>query len=147
MHAGRRPAQCRRQWITHGEHDRASTAVHFEKFEDGVEAIRLLSQSGLYPTNCRILDPTEVKRNKIGDGSGGSLLMLGFESADHPLEAWINRVGDNGRRPITQIQIIVNCPLLQSFSCRLSRYANPRKGLGLVVTLQESRKRKVPSIK
>ncbi len=70
---------------------RASTAVHFEKFEDGVEAIRLLSQSGLYPTNCRILDPTEVKRNKIGDGSGGSLLMLGFESADHPLEAWINR--------------------------------------------------------
>ncbi len=70
---------------------RASTAVHFEKFENGVEAIRLLSQSGLYPTNCRILDPTEVKRNNVGNGTGGSLLMLGFESADHPLEAWINR--------------------------------------------------------
>ena len=70
---------------------RASTAVHFEKFEDGVEAIRQLSQTGLYPTNCRILDPTEVKRNNVGDGSGGSLIMLGFESADHPLDAWINR--------------------------------------------------------
>ncbi len=70
---------------------RASTAVHFEKFENGVEAIRLLSQSGLYPTNCRILDPTEVKRNNVGNGTGGSLLMLGFESADHPLEAWIDR--------------------------------------------------------
>ncbi len=70
---------------------RASTAVHFEKFENGVEAIRLLSQSGLYPTNCRILDPTEVKRNNVGNGTGGSLLMLGFESADHPLEPWINR--------------------------------------------------------
>ena len=70
---------------------RASTAVHFKKFENGVEAIRLLSQSGLYPTNCRILDPTEVKRNNVGNGTDGSLLMLGFESADHPLEPWINR--------------------------------------------------------
>ena len=70
---------------------RASTAVRFAQFADGVEAVRRLSQSGLYPTNCRILDPTEVRRNNVGDGSGGSLLMLGFESADHGLDAWIDR--------------------------------------------------------
>jgi alkyldihydroxyacetonephosphate synthase len=31
-----------------------------------------------------------VKRNNVGDGSG-TMLMLGFESADHPVEAWFNR--------------------------------------------------------
>ena len=31
-----------------------------------------------------------MKRNKVGDGSG-TLLMLGFESADHPVETWFNR--------------------------------------------------------
>ena len=69
---------------------RASAAVRFERFESGVAAIRALSQAGLYPTNCRLLDPAEVARNKVGDGTG-TMLMLGFESADHPLDAWINR--------------------------------------------------------
>ncbi len=69
---------------------RASAGVRFERFADGVAATRALSQSGLYPTNCRLLDPMEVKRNKVGD-STGTMLMLGFESADHPLESWINR--------------------------------------------------------
>jgi alkyldihydroxyacetonephosphate synthase len=32
----------------------------------------------------------EVKRDKVGDGTG-AMLMLGFESADHPLEPWIHR--------------------------------------------------------
>ena len=41
---------------------RASAGVHFEKFESGVAAVRALSQAGLYPANCRLLDPAEVKR-------------------------------------------------------------------------------------
>jgi alkyldihydroxyacetonephosphate synthase len=69
---------------------RASASVHFAGFESGVAAVRALSQAGLYPTNCRLLDPAEVARNKVGDGKG-TMLMLGFESADHPLDAWINR--------------------------------------------------------
>jgi alkyldihydroxyacetonephosphate synthase len=64
--------------------------VRFASFDSGVAAVRAVSQAGLYPTNCRLLDPAEVARNKIGDGTG-TMLMLGFESADHPLEAWINR--------------------------------------------------------
>jgi alkyldihydroxyacetonephosphate synthase len=67
---------------------RASAAVRFERFESGVAAVRALSQAGLYPTNCRLLDATEVARNKVGEGT---MLMLGFESADHPLDAWITR--------------------------------------------------------
>ena len=69
---------------------RASAAVRFSTFEAGVAATRAISQAGLYPTNCRLLDPAEVKRNNVGDGSG-TMLMLGFESADHPLETWFNR--------------------------------------------------------
>ena len=69
---------------------RASAAVQFPSFEQGVTAVRKLSQAGLYPTNCRLLDPTEVTRNKVSDRAM-TFLMLGFESADHPLETWINR--------------------------------------------------------
>ncbi len=69
---------------------RASAGVHFEKFESGVAAVRALSQAGLYPANCRLLDPAEVKRNKVND-SGGAMVMLGFESADHALDTWIKR--------------------------------------------------------
>jgi alkyldihydroxyacetonephosphate synthase len=69
---------------------RASAGVRFERFEAGVEAVRALGQAGLYPTNCRLLDPAEVARNRVGDGTG-TMLMLGFESADHPLDAWIER--------------------------------------------------------
>ncbi|MBI3301338.1 MAG: FAD-binding oxidoreductase [Deltaproteobacteria bacterium] len=69
---------------------RASTGVRFARFESGVAAVRAISQAGLYPTNCRLLDPAEVARNKVGDGTG-TMLMLGFESADHPLDTWINR--------------------------------------------------------
>jgi alkyldihydroxyacetonephosphate synthase len=69
---------------------RASAAVHFATFEAGVAAVRAISQTGLYPTNCRLLDPAEVKRNNVGDGSG-TMLMLGFESADHAVENVVQR--------------------------------------------------------
>ncbi len=69
---------------------RASAGVHFEQFESGVAAVQALSQAGLYPANCRLLDPAEVTRNKVSDRPG-AMLMLGFESADHALESWITR--------------------------------------------------------
>jgi alkyldihydroxyacetonephosphate synthase len=55
-----------------------------------VAAVRALSQSGLFPSNCRLLDPAEARNNGVGDGTS-AILVLGFESADHTLEAWINR--------------------------------------------------------
>ncbi|MGH8991520.1 MAG: FAD-binding oxidoreductase [Acidimicrobiia bacterium] len=67
---------------------RARAAVPFPSFEAGAEAARALSQSGLYPSNCRLLDATEA----LMAGAGTSpVLLVGFESADHPLSAWMAR--------------------------------------------------------
>ena len=52
--------------------------------------MRALAQSGLHPSNCRLLDPREAQTSGAGDGSH-AVLVLGFESADHPLDAWIAR--------------------------------------------------------
>ena len=69
---------------------RASASLWFPSFEDGVGAVRALSQSGLEPSNCRILDPGEAQAQAGGDGVE-ALLVLAFESADHPLDAWLAR--------------------------------------------------------
>src|SRR5437588_652987 len=39
---------------------RASAGVRFSEFKDGVQAVKQLSQSGLYPSNCRLIDPEEA---------------------------------------------------------------------------------------
>ena len=64
---------------------RASAGVRFERFLDGVECVRALSQSGLSPANCRLIDAREALTTMAGDGSS-ALLVLGFESADHPVQ-------------------------------------------------------------
>ena len=68
---------------------RASCGVEFPGFERGAAAVRALAQSGLWPANCRLLDPDEARIT--GAGEGGALLLVGFESADHPLDAWLDR--------------------------------------------------------
>jgi len=68
---------------------RASASVRFERFPDGVLAARTLAQSGLYPTNCRLLDERESTIHRVAPGK--SVLLLGFESADHPVEPWMER--------------------------------------------------------
>jgi len=67
-----------------------SASVSFKHMKDAAAAVRALTQSALYPTNCRLLDPAEARSNGVGDGSA-AVLVLGFESADHPLDAWMNR--------------------------------------------------------
>jgi alkyldihydroxyacetonephosphate synthase len=63
--------------------------VQFDDFGDGVRAVRALAQSGLQPSNCRLLDAGEA--TITGAAPGRALLVLGFESADHPLGPWIER--------------------------------------------------------
>ena len=64
--------------------------------------MRALSQSGLNPANCRLLDPREAAITGAARGEK-ALLVLGFESADHPLEPWMERAldccGDHGGEP------------------------------------------------
>ncbi len=80
---------------------RASAAVQFDDYFAAVACVRSLSQSGLNPSNCRLLDPNETVFAGVGDGRS-AILLLAFESADHPLQAWMARalelVGDHGGR-------------------------------------------------
>ena len=68
----------------------ASASIAFDALGKAVPAVRALTQSGLYPSNCRLLDPAEAQANGVGDGAS-AILVLGFESADHPLDAWMGR--------------------------------------------------------
>jgi alkyldihydroxyacetonephosphate synthase len=72
---------------------RGSAGVRFDRFAAGAEAVRALSQSGLLPTNCRLLDAGEALITAgVGDVvDGGGLLLVGFESADHPVGPWLDR--------------------------------------------------------
>jgi alkyldihydroxyacetonephosphate synthase len=69
---------------------RAGRAVGFASFLGGAEAVRALAQSELEPANCRLIDALEAAQTGAGDGSE-ALLTLGFESADHPVDAWLER--------------------------------------------------------
>jgi alkyldihydroxyacetonephosphate synthase len=69
---------------------RAAAGVRFERFGDGAECVRALSQSGLHPANCRLIDAREALTTMAGDGSS-ALLVLGFESADRPVQEAMSR--------------------------------------------------------
>jgi len=69
---------------------RAGGAVRFADFFTAARAVKAIAQAGLYPANCRILDPQEAHNTGAGDGTA-AILVLAFESADHPLEAWMSR--------------------------------------------------------
>ncbi len=78
---------------------RASASVRFASMPSACAAVRAISQAALFPSNCRLLDPVEAILNGVGDGSS-AVLVLAFESADHPLDAWLARtlelVADHG---------------------------------------------------
>jgi alkyldihydroxyacetonephosphate synthase len=69
---------------------RASAGVRFTTFASGAECVRALSQSGLHPSNCRLIDPAEARFTMSGDGTF-ALLVLGFESSDHPVDFLMDR--------------------------------------------------------
>jgi alkyldihydroxyacetonephosphate synthase len=62
-----------------------SCGVEFDDFPAAAGAVREISQSGLYPSNCRLLDALEAGTTGAGSGEK-SLLVLGFESAHHPVD-------------------------------------------------------------
>lgn len=81
---------------------RSSTTVAFDDVPTGAAAVRALTQADLYPANCRLLDPVEAALSGAGDGTT-AVLVLGFESGDHPLGPWMDRAlelcRDHGGRP------------------------------------------------
>jgi alkyldihydroxyacetonephosphate synthase len=69
---------------------RSSRGVRFASFADGAEAVRAISQAGLHPANCRLLDGGETAL-MMGREAADSLLVLGFESVDSPVEDALER--------------------------------------------------------
>ncbi|MEO7268436.1 MAG: FAD-binding oxidoreductase [Knoellia sp.] len=68
---------------------RAAASVPFADYGAGVAATRAIAQSGLFPSNCRLLDPVEAFLN--AGGMPTTVLVLGFESAAHQVEPWMSR--------------------------------------------------------
>ncbi len=69
---------------------RAGASVAFPDFIAGANAVRAVAQAGLYPANCRLLDPGEAANAGANQGEA-AVLVLAFESADHELEPWMKR--------------------------------------------------------
>ncbi|TDC57108.1 FAD-binding oxidoreductase [Actinomadura sp. KC345] len=69
---------------------RAKASVRFADYGAAVAATRAVAQSGLYPANCRLLDAAEALIN-TGVAVEGGVLLLAFESADHPVQASLDR--------------------------------------------------------
>ncbi len=69
---------------------RAGGAVQFPDFFTAAKALRAVSQAGLYPANCRILDAEEAFNTGAADGRV-AIMVLAFESGDHPVEPWMAR--------------------------------------------------------
>ncbi|MBO0855504.1 MAG: FAD-binding oxidoreductase [Nocardia sp.] len=67
----------------------ATASITFTDYERAVAATRAIAQAGLYPSNCRLLDGGEALIN-AGKMTAG-LLIVAFESADHPIDAWMQR--------------------------------------------------------
>lgn len=73
--------QQRPQW-------RCTASLRFDNMMQAAEAVREISQAGLYPSNCRVLDEMEVALNRVAD-EPCALLVLGFESAHHSVDHWM----------------------------------------------------------
>lgn len=69
---------------------KAAATVGFADPGAAYAATRGVAQAGLHPANCRLLDPTEAFLS-AGVSTTGGLLVLAFESADHPVDAWLAR--------------------------------------------------------
>jgi alkyldihydroxyacetonephosphate synthase len=69
---------------------RAGASVGFKDLLAAAEAVRVISQAALFPANCRVLDPGEALNSGAGNGEE-AVMVLAFESADHPLDPWMKR--------------------------------------------------------
>ncbi|MDQ1633925.1 MAG: alkyldihydroxyacetonephosphate synthase [Frankiaceae bacterium] len=66
---------------------RATASLVAGSFPSGADAVRLLLQSGLAPATCRLIDGVEATTSGApGVAAGEALLVLGAESASHPVE-------------------------------------------------------------
>ena len=78
---------------------RAGAVFGFADIFAAAKAVRAVAQAGLYPSNLRVIDNQEAGIYGVNDFEE-TLLMLGFESADHPVDA-VDDAGHRTRQKIT----------------------------------------------
>jgi alkyldihydroxyacetonephosphate synthase len=80
---------------------KGSATFGFPDLIAAAKAVRAVAQAGLYPSNLRVIDNDEAGIYGVNDYSE-TLLFLAFESADHPVDAWLRRavelIQDHGGR-------------------------------------------------
>src|ERR1700741_3676193 len=67
-----------------------TASLTFDDWAAALAATRTIAQAGLYPSNCRLLDPAEAFLNARGAVGGGGLGGA-FASADRPVDPWLDR--------------------------------------------------------
>ena len=72
---------------------KATAGFRYSGFLPAARAVRAIAQAGLYPANVRIVDGVELQVNGAADGSF-TLLVVSFESSDHPVDAWMDRAAE-----------------------------------------------------
>lgn len=70
-----------------------TVTVEFPSFKAGAEAVRALSQSGLNPSNARLVDAIEAFINGLGNGKS-AMLIIGFESHQREVTYWMKEALD-----------------------------------------------------
>ena len=80
---------------------RGGAVFGFPDLFAAARAVRAVGQAGLYPSNLRVIDNNEAGIHGVNDYQE-TVLILAFESADHPVEAWMTRaielIRDHGGR-------------------------------------------------
>ena len=111
---------------------RVSAALRFVDFAAAAEAIRAVGQAGLYPTNLRLVDSEEARLAGAGDG-GFHLVVLAFESADHPVEPWMTRalecMADHGAAFDREAPAKARDPLVDAWRAAFIRAPYDREAL------------------
>jgi alkyldihydroxyacetonephosphate synthase len=69
---------------------RGDAVFGFPDLFAAARAVRAVAQAGLYPSNLRVIDNDEAGSTGV-NAYEESLLILAFESADHPVDAWMGR--------------------------------------------------------
>jgi alkyldihydroxyacetonephosphate synthase len=82
-----------------------TASVGFADYGRAVAATREIAQAGLFPANCRLLDPAEAFIN-AGTAVAGGLLIVAFESADLRVDVGLARAleitSDHGGSVLSQ---------------------------------------------
>jgi alkyldihydroxyacetonephosphate synthase len=89
--------------VQHRPRSRAQATLAFPTTGQALAAVRAIAQDGLRPANCRLLDPAEsALSGAASPDATETLLVLGFEAPDAPLDETMGRatelVRDHGAR-------------------------------------------------